>query len=211
MKKLILSLSMVVLAITTVDSQIRVGVKGGLNISTFTGADATRTNIPGKANHLGLNFGGLVMIPIDKNFTVQPEAYFSMEGVRFDGGAYNLSYINVPVLAKYRFGTTHFALATGPQGGYLINANVKPAGGTAVDIKDMLNKFSYAWVFDGSYEFAKAHFGVDMRYNMGVATIDKGTPKDKFNNSSLQLSLFYIFKGKGGHSKKGEHSKKKGK
>ena len=197
MKKLILSVAIIALAVITTNAQVQFGGKIGLNLATFSGSDATSSNLPGKSMKAGLNVGALVNIPVSGGFSVQPEVVYSMEGVKVDGGTYDLSYINIPVLAKYRFSGSNFAVATGPQLGLLTSAKIKPTGGTSSDIKDMLNSTDFAWVIALSY-LTHSNVGFDARYNIGIGTIDKGTPKDKFTNSVIQLGVYYMFGGKKG-------------
>lgn len=206
MKKIILSVSIIALAATTTNAQVSVGAKAGLNLATFTGADATRTNFPGKANKAGLNVGAIVNIPIKAGFSVEPGAYLSMEGCKVDAGTYELTYVNIPVMAKYKFAhkgkgkankNTGFSLATGPQLGLLTSAKVKPTGGTETDIKDQLQSTDYSWAVAAAFTTAK-RVGFEAKYNIGVVTIDKDAPKQKITNSVLQFNIFYIF-GKKGH------------
>lgn len=205
MKKLILSLSVVVIAAMTANAQVSFGAKVGLNLATFSGSDASSTNLPGKSMKAGLNIGGIVDIPVSGGFSVEPGVYYSMEGVKLDGGSYDLSYINIPVMARYTFahggkgkasnGGGGFSLATGPQLGLLTSAKVKPTGGTSTDIKDLLNSTDFAWAIGAAYRTAM-NLGFEAKYNIGIGTIDKGTPKDKFTNSVLQFNVFYMFGGK---------------
>src|SRR5437868_4618172 len=103
MKKVLLSLSLVATTFIAANAQVSFGIKAGLNLATFTGSDASSSNLPGKTMKAGLNIGGQVAIPVTSHFSVQPEAVYSMQGVKLDGGTYDLSYINIPVLAMYRF------------------------------------------------------------------------------------------------------------
>ena len=41
-----------------------------------------------------------------------------------------------------------------------------------------------------------AHIGIDVSYNMGIGTIDKTAPEDKFYNTFTQIDIFYVFEGK---------------
>lgn len=201
MKKIILSVSIIILTVTATKAQISVGAKAGLNLATFTGADATRANLPGKANKVGLNVGAIVNIPICHGFIVESGAYLSMEGCEVDGGTYDLNYIDIPVLAKYYFPrgsknkatkNTGFSVATGPQLGLLTSAKAKPTGGANSDIKDQLQSLDYSWAVATAYTTAK-RFGIEAKYNIGARTIDKHTPKQKITNSVLQFNVFYIF------------------
>ena len=196
MKKLILSLAIVALAVTTTNAQVTFGVKAGLNLATWTGSDASSTNFPGKAMKAGLNVGGVVNIPVSSNFSVQPEVVYSMEGMKLTGGSYDLSYINIPVLAKYNFSKGFFA-ATGPQIGFLTSAKAKPTSGPSTDIKSLLQSTDFAWAVGLGY-LTSANVGFDARYNFGIGTIDKGSPKSKFTNSVIQINVFYMFGGKKG-------------
>src|SRR5437868_638685 len=136
MKKLMLSFSFIALAVAFASAQkIIVGVKAGMNVSNWTGADGTTTNFPGKAAKLGLNVGGQVLIQIHKNLGIQPEAMYSMQGVKVDGGNYELDYVNIPVLAMYHFPKSRFSIGSGPQVGFLLSAMAKPTSGTNTDIK----------------------------------------------------------------------------
>ena len=197
MKKLILSLSVVALATMTANAQVTFGAKAGLNLATLTGSDASSSNLPGKSMKAGLNVGGIVNIPVSSNFSVEPGIYYSMEGVKLTGGTYDLSYINIPVLAKYRFGSSNFSAATGPQLGLLTSAKVKPTGGTSTDIKDLLQSTDFAWAIALAY-LTNSNVGFETKYNIGIGTIDKGSPKSKFTNSVLQFNVFYMFGGKKG-------------
>lgn len=199
MKKLLLSLSLVAIAFISANAQVTFGVKAGLNLSTWTGSDASSTNFPGKAMKAGLNIGAQVAIPVSSNFSVQPEAVYSMQGVKVTGGTYELDYINIPVLAMYRFHGSNFSAGTGPQIGFLTTAKAKPSGGTSTDIKDQLQSTDFAWAFNFAY-MTNMGLGFNARYNLGLSTIDKGTggTKDKVNNSVIQLGAFWNFGPKGG-------------
>lgn len=212
MKKIMLSFSLIALAALFANAQITVGIKGGMNVSNWTGADATSTNFRGKAAKLGLNIGAQVALPIHKNFTIQPEAVYSMEGVKVDGGHYELDYVNVPVLAVYRFPNSRFSIGSGPQVGFLINAQAKATNAFAVDIKDSLQKLDYAWAVNLAY-MTRFKLGINMRYNIGLNTIDKesnGMAKQKINNSVFQLGVFWNLKpvGKMGMKEKRKRKKK---
>jgi hypothetical protein len=196
MKKLLLSFSLFAITAISANAQIAFGFKAGLNVATFSGSDAS--TITGKGSRSGLNVGGQVKIPVSSNFSVQPELVYSMQGCKFTGGTYEVNYINVPVLAQYRFGASSFSAATGPQIGFLASAKAK-SGGTTTDVKDDTKAVDFSWAFNLAYKLAMG-LGFNARYNLGLTTIDKNTgggTAAKINNSVFQIGAFWEFGGKG--------------
>lgn len=187
MKKIILSLVLLA-AITVVNAQVRVGVKAGLNLANITGSDAN-----GFKTHANFHVGGLVNIPVSGGFSVQPELIYSGQGAKeeFEGesGKVNLSYINIPVLAKYTFNGGFYA-ETGPQLGFLVSAKEK-IGGQSQDIKDQIKSSDFAWGIGVGYQ-SEAGFGGGVRYNYGLGKLDKNS-NSKVYNSVIQIGVHYLF------------------
>ncbi|MBI2730663.1 MAG: PorT family protein [Sphingobacteriales bacterium] len=195
MKKAILS-ALLVVAFAAVNAQdVKFGLKAGLNISTFSGSDAS-----GSKSKAGFYAGGLVNIPVSGGFSVQPELVYSGEGAKGDDGnggtaTQNLNYLNIPVLAKYTFNGGFFA-ETGPQIGFLLSAKAK-GGGVSVDDKDAFKSTAFSWGVGVGYT-SSANIGGSVRYNLGISKIDKDGASKAYNNV-FQVGLHYIF---GGGAKK---------
>ena len=87
---------------------------------------------------------------------------------------------------------TGFRVQTGPQLGILAGAKTK-AGDSETDVKDVYDTFDFAWALGASY-VTNSGFGVDARYNFGLANIldDKEDPFVK--NKVLQVGVFYQFR-----------------
>lgn len=91
----------------TDDSTPQFGVKGGVNISSFTGDDIGDVDA-----RTSFNLGVFMELPISNRFSIQPEVLYSGQGFTvnqrgqdniFDTGQnteYQLDYIQVPILAK---------------------------------------------------------------------------------------------------------------
>ncbi|MFT3824103.1 MAG: porin family protein [Chitinophagaceae bacterium] len=175
-------------------AQVKFGAKAGLNIADFAGKDAEGT----KAK-VGFHIGALVQLPLIDKLSLQPELVFSTQGAKEndeDGDLkMNVSYINVPVLAKYTF-IEGLSAQSGPQFGFLISAKAK-AEGEKVDMKDYFKKLDLSWVFGASY-VTPMNIGFDLRYNLGLTKVGKGdiAGDAKVHNSVLQLGVFYLFGGK---------------
>ncbi len=104
--------------------EIRFGAKVGLHASTFLGNDFV--DISPK---LGAYVGGLAEIPaFFDNFYLQPELLLSFQGADVGPRNLNLTYIHLPVMAKYHL-TNAIAVELGPQIGFLLADNSDDFGG----------------------------------------------------------------------------------
>lgn len=169
---------------------VRWGVKAGANFSTIH----TESDAPSWGSRTGIHAGLLAHIHLNKNWAIQPEAVYSLQGSKnTEGGetqVNNLNYINVPVLLQYMF-DNGFRLQTGPQLGFLVSANTKIEGGTHTENTDLYNKTDFSWSFGGGY-LSNSGLGVDARYNLGLTDVYKpGAMKE--TNGVFQVGLFYMF------------------
>ena len=158
MKKIIL-ITVTILTIGFVNAQgkkdMSFGVKGGVNFATLTG------DVENASMKVGFHVGGFVEVKISDRFSVQPELLFSTQGAKNEfsedlGGGVtysendkiNLSYLNVPVMAKF-YVVDAFSLEAGLQIGFLMTAKndftattvssgVTTTESENVDIKDKL-------------------------------------------------------------------------
>ena len=219
MKKIILSLSIIAMATLSANAQIKFGIKGGLNAANIIGDHSLNADESGNSDNLqyttriGYNFGAFVNLPIKGKFSLQPEVMYSLQGANYkitntddlgdvssSTGHLNLSYIQVPVLAKFTFGHK-FYLQTGPQFGFLTSAKDKFDGGSD-DVKSSFQSFDFAWGVGIGYTMPMG-LGFDFRYNFGITAIDKNNEDNdggdgldlKDHNSNLQLGVLYQFGG----------------
>src|SRR2546430_1916801 len=107
--------------------KFQLGIKGGVNISNFANADFDHSSL------VGFHAGGILSFLLGNNFAIQPEVLFSTQGARVNSGVskedYKVSYITIPVVAKYRF-NGGFYLEAGPQVGFKTGENI-PTGSNA--------------------------------------------------------------------------------
>jgi hypothetical protein len=182
MKKVsLLVLAMCVFAVS--HSQIRFGVRGGLNISNIVGK-----SVEGFKSKAGIFIGGLAEVPVLEKLSVQPELFYSMEGGKWDdedGGKTSLSYIKLPVLAKYTLSSGFYG-ETGPQIGFLLKAT-DTWDGEKQDIKEYLKKTDFSWVIGAGY-YVRPEIGVHVRYNVGLSSFYESE-----KNSVFQVGVQYIF------------------
>ena len=86
-------------------------------------------NTDGTDSKTSFHIGGVVEIPISDSFSVQPELLYSSQGAKaessFGGDVdFKLSYLNLPIMAKY-YVAENFSLEAGPQVGLLLSAKVE--------------------------------------------------------------------------------------
>ncbi|WP_431242864.1 porin family protein [Flavobacterium sp. P21] len=208
MKKIILS-ALAVMAFGLANAQdVKFGVKGGLNLSNFSG-DTEGVDLKSKA---GFHVGGFAEIKLSDKFAIQPELLYSTQGpkavnqmgedengITYTGDVcFNLSYINVPVMFKY-YVAEKFNIEAGPQIGFLTSAKMKTTidgfnGSNEMDVKDIFESIDFGLNLGAGYDFTD-HFSADIRYNLGLANIAKTEDGDdsKLHNGVFSLSVGYKF------------------
>ncbi len=198
MKKVILT-AVAVFAFGFANAQdVKFGVKGGLNIATFSG------DVKDNSSIVGFHVGGFTEIKVSEKFSVQPELLYSTQGSKFEryfnsiktDVQYKLAYLNLPVMAKY-YVASKFSLEAGPQIGFLTSAKavVTALGATADgDVKEQFKSIDFGVNFGAGYDFTE-NISAGLRYNLGLSNIAK-TPEgndSKLGNNVFSLSLGYKF------------------
>ena len=183
-------------SVTTIaGAQIQFGAKAGLNLANIHVSPSE----PGTSFKFtpNVNAGGLAYIPLFNKFGLQPEVVYSGQGAKVESGTesgnYNIGYINVPVLLKYKDPSGFFA-EIGPQIGFLLSAKAKSSG-VSVDVKDSFKSTDVSGVFGIGY-LTSLNIGVDARYNLGLANITKSGDETSAKNGVIQVGVFYMFGGK---------------
>jgi hypothetical protein len=182
MKKISLSLALLISATTLFAQVPKYGIKAGLNMATVTGS--------GGDLKPGFNGGVLAHIHITPAFSLQPEVMYSNQGTKYSSdNKLLLNYINIPLLLQYNF-DNGFRLQGGPQVGFLIEAKQKVAN-VEYDRKNNYNTVDFSIPLGFSY-LGYSGFGVDARYNIGVTNVVKNSATN-YRNSVLQFGVFYLF------------------
>lgn len=193
MKKIIMTAAAVMAFAFSNAQEVKFGVKGGINLSNFTG------DIEDNTSKVGFQVGGFAEIKVSDKFSVQPELLYSEQGTKYDGDEdfkYNFSYLNVPVMAKY-YVADKFSLEAGPQIGFLLSAKAKGEEGDIsvdADVKDFFETIDLGLNFGAGYDFTE-NLSAGLRYNLGLLNIAKTEDGDdsKLNNSVFSLSVGYKF------------------
>lgn len=175
--------------------EFSLGLKAGANFSNFTGGDFQQVK---KSTMVGFMGGAYVGFLFGDHLSLQPEVLFSTQGAKFENTGvgkqdYKVSYINVPVMVKYRF-TGGFYAEIGPQVGFKVSEST-PDNTISHFAKDL--DLSAA---GGIGYQSPIGLGIGARYTAGltkVGNFDAGTISPNFKNGVAQVFVFYnIFNNK---------------
>ncbi len=174
----IIGLSIVTLIISynaSIAQEARSGIKGGLNLSTLYIENVEDENV-----RAGFHAGIYTQLMLTESFAIQPELNFSMKGSKakydnfiFQGeNNFNLSYIDIPVLATFKLGSDA-DIHVGPYFGYLVGVSTSSEGdfGNAYQEldRDDYQNWDYGLAAGLALNFHPMSVGV--RYNYGLNKI----------------------------------------
>lgn len=177
-------------SIAAAHAQIKLGIKGGVNFSTINSGDFGQVNMI-----TSFHLGGLASLPLPRNFSLQPELFYSAQGAKSTEvgvtANLNLNYLNFPVLLKYNNPTGFFA-ETGPQVGSLLAAKLKFPEFNE-DEKSSYKSTDWSWVFGLGYFFKDLGLGIDARYNLGLSDFINLSYNGEARNNVFQVGVFCLF------------------
>lgn len=207
MKKIIFPLALLVGAAGAAHAQtgIKYGVKGGFNLSSYTGGGNIGTDTGFKP---GFSAGVLVNAGVSDNISIQLEGVYSQKGafinsVNYTVGTTNypnyqyrstLSYIDVPLLLKVNTGQDGkgFFFELGPQAAFAVGLRefLRPQGDkagspnevTLSNNVDRLVPVGIGYVGGIGYQITSG-LGIDARYQGSFNNVYK----DGFGTGSSQL------------------------
>ena len=217
MKKVILSLALLAGATGIANAQVKYGLKGGFNGSTFSGTDSK-----GSEYKAGFAAGAFLNFGLSENLSVQPELLYSQKGASIDGVTYitgtptapviktdgtgktTLGYLDVPIMFRYATGDDGQGLffEAGPQGSFVINQRsfLEDGGGKQIGSSststDDLNKVVLGYVAGLGYQLTSG-LGLGIRYTGDVTQVEKdAVGASNIRNSVFQFQVGYAFGGK---------------
>jgi len=208
MKKFILSLAVLASAAGAANAQtgIKVGLKGGFNGATFSGADSK-----GSKYKAGFAAGGFVNFGVSDNFSIQPELLYSQKGARIENvlgsgltAKSTLGYLDVPIMFRYNIGEDGKGLfvEVGPQGSFVLHrrdfeedGNNKQIGASETST-DPLNKVVLGYVGGIGYQITSG-LQLGLRYTGDFTQVYKQQNGAlNVHNSVFQFQVGYAFGGK---------------
>jgi hypothetical protein len=198
MKKAIILLCLLITGFEAAQAQeyFKFGIKGGLNISGFSGKDAIQANFKDRSD---IHFGVLSEIMVGDQFALQPEIVYSSQGGTSFSQDFNelsgeetnfkVDYISLPVMLKY-FIIPGLSIEVGPRFSFLIDSRVETisSGSTSeLDVTNRTEKFDLGVAGGLGYDLPWGII-VQARYLRGFSAIYEDV---NYRNSLIQLSLGY--------------------
>lgn len=169
-------------------NHLEFGIKAGTNVSNFD-----KFNLP--TDPLIAYHGGLtVAYKFNDHFMIQEDFLYSLQGAKLKSDILGtqeikLSYLQVPILLKYRTTSGFFAEA-GAQTGILLKEAV-----TGLQSGQKFAKKIDASAVGGLGYQSKMGLGLGVRYSYGLTKVSE-TPSaalGDFKNTNIQASIFYTF------------------
>ncbi|MGI8891910.1 MAG: porin family protein [Bacteroidia bacterium] len=166
--------------ITYVKAQeIAIGVKAGANFVKLTDLPA---GFPSSKMALGAHIGPFIKVPINENFSFQPELLFSIKGNYINETFFGfnleiitgLSYIDLPLMFNYQL-ESGLNFEAGPYIGFLVMARSKVSAmgfSETEDISEFTNKVDVGAGLGIGYRLEKG-LGFGARYNLGFIPVFK--------------------------------------
>lgn len=187
MKKLFIA-ALMLIGTAGFAQNFQLGVKAGANFSNFTGGNFENIK---KSTLVGFHGGGFINFMFGNHLSLQPEVLFSTQGAKLKESGneenFKVSYVNVPVMVKYRF-DGGFYLEAGPQIGFKVSEDIPDNS-----VKDFAKSTDLS-VAAGLGFHSNMGLGIGARYTAGLSKVGDFNASEidpDFKNSVIQVSLFY--------------------
>lgn len=186
----------------------RAGIKGGLNVSNLITDEVTDKNA-----RYGFHAGVYGQLFANEGFAIQPELNFSTKGNKVtttfgvidQETKFNLSYLDIPVLAVFKLGNAA-EIHAGAYWAYLVGANIDTDGdlgdGFVQLDRDNFDKWDYGLVGGIGFNLGDA-LQIGARYNYGLNEIARSEgAKNLLGNTKNSVGQIYLaFNMASGHHK----------
>ncbi len=209
MKKLILSLSLMLFVSAFAFAQTKFGVSAGTSFASMkTKMESVSVTSDSK---IGFSVGFLADLGISENFAFQPGLNFNQKGGKSKAGdvetTSTLNYIELPLnfIFKTQAGNGKFFGGLGPVLGYGISGKnkYKDGGQSETDdikfgndeMEDDIKPFEASGNILAGYEFANGFFA-SVNYNMGLSNLALGDGDYTVKNRFFGIRIGYMFGGK---------------
>ena len=197
MKKLLFITVLLMSAIGLRAQESHFGVRLGGNFTTFSISGDDSDLAKYSKGKPGLSIGLVGEFMLSDQFGIAPELNYATAGDVFKIGDVNatffLSYIQIPVMAKYYISES-FYLNAGPQIGFLMSADreIKFEGNSdSEDIKEEFESTDFGLNVGAGYKLDNGLF-FDLRYTAGMSDVFKD--KDAtIKNNAVMFSVGYFF------------------
>lgn len=215
MKKIYLTLMVVLFATAGAMAQAQIGVKAGFNVATVN--DDIEYDGAEEPWRPGFNIGIASQFRLSEVVAIAPELEYSQRGYlqEFTGGATRearFDYLNIPVLFRLNFGDVLKGYVNaGPTIGYWMGgkqtASINPTLSISQAYEESItfNDLDEDWAYDASrleiggavgggimLDTGGGSFLIDLRYTQGFTNIADVENTDGYKNKVVSVSLIYL-------------------
>lgn len=185
MKRYIL-LSALVLSASLVLGQFTVGPKVGYNASKLS------TNLDTVSSQFKSGFQIGAFVRIGKRFYIQPELYYTTQGGVFESNKenwkqkVNIGSLDIPALVGFKIingDKVNLRILAGPMASFIVNKNVKDAGGILGPIENAdINSIN--WAIQAGAGVDVLFMTLDIRYQIGLNNLIKTIKTSDINSKN---------------------------
>ena len=198
MKKLFLSLILATVVFSA-NAQINFIPKAGISIASVN-TNPVSNDIQYTT---GFQVGAALEFEVNDMFAIQPELLFIQKGYKLGGSGITLvntlNYIEIPLLAKIKFGTEEllFHVNAGPSLGILVSGAEKVTGGKTYNLTigsketDDIKRTDFGLQFGGGLTFS--NIVLDLRYGLGLSSTsnEPSGSNDTVKNKAISITVGY--------------------
>jgi len=172
---------------------ITAGPRLDLNVARVVG-----DNQEDATSRTGFRIGAWASMDLSSNFSIQPEFVLSGKGSKWpdDDASIKISYLQIPVLAQYRFtqgkSVIPYVLA-GPALSFKAGCSLKYEGSNyeCSEETTAVSGTDFGMIVGGGVHVGRAQ--VSLRYDMGLANIN-GDGEANVKNRAITLAVGYGFR-----------------
>lgn len=176
--KRLLSLVCVAMLAIAASAQITWNAKGGVGIATLWGSDAE-----GSKTHVVAKAGVGIEYPLSSNLSLMPSLEFAWKGCKlnYDGaltGTLDLYYLQIPVVAAYRFNVAdawNITLKAGPYVAYAITDHFKYESEWGISESGRAEAEKFDAGIDAGIDFEYHRFVFGVEAEMGFLKLAEGS------------------------------------
>lgn len=181
MKNFVAIVAVALMTCFSVNAQgIDFGIKGGANFANLKGGEVDGSG------RTGYHVGALLEFNLVPNFSIQPEVMYSSQGAKFEDVDKEISYLSVPVLAKFYVLPEVLSFEAGPQFSFKTDENK-----TLDELGDTYESksFDFALAAGATVNVYKGLFA-SARYVVGLTEMSK---EAEYKNHVVQVSVGFKF------------------